>query len=189
MKTWLHKNYYWLIVAVVLLQMAICGGTANNLSSLHVIPVTEYLGISRSQYALGFSLRAVLATVTALVSGFVYRRFGYKKTTLFALLLYVIGHTMLSFMEHTGTFIAALAILGLGNTFCSTAGATYIISKWFRRKRGTVLGLVTASTGIGGSVLCIFQTQLMESYSWRASYLLCGITPGGDFAFNAPDHS
>lgn len=171
----LRRNYYWIIAAVVLLQLGICGGADNNLSALHMVPVTAHLQITRSVYALGFSLRSVISMIVSFFSGALFRRFGYKKVTLVTLLLYAVGYGMLSRMESTGTYFVALALLGVACTFACTIGASCIIGSWFHRHRGTVLGVVTAATGIGGSVLCIFQTDLMQSYSWRSSYLLCGI--------------
>jgi sugar phosphate permease len=39
-----------------------------------------------------------------------------------------------------------------------------------------VLGTVSAASGLGGSVLCLAQTAVMEKFgTWRASFMLCGI--------------
>ena len=173
MKAWLHKHYHWLVACVVLLQLGICGGTDNNLSGLHLIPVTEFLGISRTQYALAFSIRSSIAMVATFYSGMVLRRFGYRKVVLCAGFLYVAGYCLLATMTNGFMLMAGLALLGTGATFCGTSGASYIINAWFRKHRGTVLGLVTAATGIGGSLLCLGQTWAMDTYSWRGSYVLC----------------
>lgn len=181
MNAWIRKHYHWIIAGVLFLQLAICGGSDNNLSGLHLIPVTEYLGISRTQYALAFSLRSCISMAMTFCSGMVLERFRYKRVALWACTMYIAGYCLLTFMSSSWMLVAGAAFLGMGATFCGTSGANFIVSAWFRKHRGTVLGLITAATGIGGSVLCLGQTRAMETYSWRASYMLCILLLAGIF--------
>jgi len=74
----------------------------------------------------------------------------------------------------------ASAILGLGEGFCTTAAASRMINTWFHSHQGMILGLVTASTGLGGSLFSVVLSKVIEAGSWRSSYylsaLLIGIT-------------
>ena len=175
MKAWIYKHYHWIIAGVILLLLAVCGGSDNNASGLHQIPVSEYLGISRTQYALAFSIRTCIAVVTTYLSGFLFRRLGYKKVVSCSVALYAAGYILLYTMTSSAAYYAGVICLGLGASFCGVAGAAYIVGAWFCKHRGTMLGLVTASTGIGGSLLCLLQTSLIDTYSWRSSYLLCAV--------------
>ena len=47
----LRKHYHWAIALVVLIELAIFSGILNNIISLHLIPVTEDLGISRGDFS------------------------------------------------------------------------------------------------------------------------------------------
>lgn len=186
MRIWLRKHYHWIIAGVVLLLLGICGGTDNNLSGLHLVPVTDFLGISRTQYALAFSVRSCVAMVATFCSGMVLRRFGYRKVVLCATALYIAGYCLLASMTNGFMLMAGTTLLGMGATFCGTSGANYIVSAWFRKHRGTVLGLVTAATGIGGSLLSLGQSWAIDTYSWRASYLLCIVFLVGIFFLMLP---
>ena len=79
MREFVRKNYYWVIAIVVLIEMFVWGGIANNINGLFVIPVTESLGVSRGRYSLVMSLNAMMSFASTMVSGVLFMRFGYKK--------------------------------------------------------------------------------------------------------------
>ena len=179
LKKRIFDNYHWIIAAVTLLILFIYGGTANNFSSLHIIPITEELKISRTTFSLVYSIKSVMSMLASYFSGFILKKFGFRKTSTFFLVIATIGYVALAFMESIWILALACFIMGACTSFCGTTGATNIISTWFHRHRGTVLGCVTAATGIGGSVMCIVQTAAMNQFNtWRASYMFCGIACG-----------
>ena len=80
--------------------------------------------------------------------------------------------------------LTADILYGLTVGLCSSSGvaAPRVISAWFYKHRGTVLGVVTAATGLGGSVLSILQNAMIQNISWRWSFysvailmLLCAV--------------
>jgi MFS family permease len=65
-----------------------------------------------------------------------------------------------------------IASLGSGVTV-SLPNAT--VQKWFVKKRGLALGLVTAGVGAGTMVLAPLTQYLITSFGWRTSYIIIGI--------------
>ena len=57
----IKKHYYWILLGVMVLLMAIRGGIYNNMSGLHQGPVTEGLGITPVQFSLAVSAYSVVA--------------------------------------------------------------------------------------------------------------------------------
>lgn len=176
MREFVRKNYYWVIAIVVLIEMFVWGGIANNINGLFVIPVTESLGVSRGSYSLVMSLNAMMSFASTMVSGVLFMRFGYKKLVVGSLaaaglaLCFLFGNSRNLVMLGIG-----VAIYGLGSGLCSTAGMTKIIGDWFHEKRGLVLGIVSSSTGIGGSLFCMMLTGVMQKSDWRMAYRTAGI--------------
>ncbi len=175
LKKRLLDHYHWIIAVVTLLILFIYGGTANNFSSLHIKPVSEALGISRTTFSLIYSIKAVMSMLASYFSGAILKKFGFRATASFFLLVATLSYVGLTFMNAWWVFLLATFAMGAATSFCGTTGATNIISVWFHRHRGTVLGLVTAATGLGGSVMCIAQNAAMERYTWRGSFALCAI--------------
>ena len=175
MGAWIKKHYHWIIAAVVLLEMSVYVGFLNNLTSLHIVPVTEELHISRGSFSLAISVKHLVGFFTTMVSGVLFLKFGYRKLVLGGLFLGSIAYTLLAFSQSVAMLAAGTLVMGLLDFACSSTGATKIVGSWFYKYRGTVLGFVSAATGIGGSIFCIVLNKVIESYGWRVSYGLCAV--------------
>ncbi len=175
LKKRLLDNYHWIIAAITLLMLFIYGGAANNFSSLHIIPVSEALGISRTTFSLIFSIKSIMSMLASYFSGAILKKFGFRATASTFLLIASISYVALALMNTTWIFVVVCFAMGAATSFCGTTGATNIISVWFHRHRGTVLGFVSAATGLGGSVMCVAQNAAMERFTWRGSFAFCAI--------------
>ncbi len=171
----LKRNYHWVITLVLLLELAVFGGILNNVLSLYIIPVTEELGISRGSFSLAMSIRPFIGFFATLFSGVLLVKFGYRKLVSGFLLAAALGFCLLGAARQTGMLALAAALLGLGEAFCTTPAASRLVNSWFYSRQGTVLGLVSASTGLGGSLFSILMTQVIGRSGWRWSFFLSAI--------------
>ena len=171
---WIKKHYYWIIVAIVLFQLFSFGGLGNTFANIHVIPVTEDLGISRTQFSLPISLKGLFTTLGTFVSGFFLSRFGSKKTIAFGLLFISLTYFLLGLcLKQYALLFLYCGMVGLGGGLCGTSVATKVITSWFHKHRGFILGLATSATTLGGSLLGILQPMAMERFqTYKASFLL-----------------
>lgn len=175
MGAWIKKHYHWVIAIVVLLEMSVYVGFLNNLTGLHIVPVTEELHISRGSFSLAISVKHLIGFVATMVSGVLFLKFGYRKMVLGGLLLGSIAYTILALSQNAAMIALGTLVMGLLDFVCSSTGATKIVGTWFFKYRGTVLGLVSASTGIGGSIFCIILNRIIQTYGWRYSYGFCAV--------------
>ncbi len=79
-------------------------------------------------------------------------------------------------------FFYIIASLGSGVTV-SLPNAT--VQKWFVKKRGLALGLVTAGVGAGTFLLAPLSNHLINLLGWRSAYLIIGISYWGLLTLNA----
>ncbi len=173
---WLRENYHWVVVVVMFLMLFTHGGSLNNLSSLHIAPVTEELGISRSEYSLGLMGKTIFGMLSTFFSGAIIARFGSRLVATVGMVMSIVAFTLLACVQNIWMLFIAGSLLGFTYGFCSTSAAACVSRAWFHHHGGTVLGLITAATGIGGSVLCLIQTPVMQAFSFRASYLVSAIS-------------
>jgi len=61
--------------------------------------------------------------------------------------------------------------VGLGVSFAPTMATT---SRWFIKRRGLALGIVTSGIGIGTLVMSPVITYFISVYGWRTAYLIVG---------------
>lgn len=175
-RPWLRENYHFVVVAVMFLMLFTHGGSLNNLTSLHLVPVTEALGISRGEYSLALIGKTVFGMLSTFFSGAIIARFGSRLIASVGMVLSVIAFTLLACVQNIWMLFIAGSLLGFTYGFCCTSAAACVSRAWFHHHGGTVLGLITAATGIGGSALCLVQTPVMEAFSFRASYLVSAIS-------------
>lgn len=171
----IKKHYHWIIVAVILIEQAVHVGIINNLSGLFIIPVTEDLEITRGSFSLAYSLRSLAGFFSTLFSGILFAKYGFRKLASVFLLVTAGAYALLGSSQNGLMLAVALALSGIGEGFCSTAAASRMVNTWFHTHQGLVLGLVTASTGLGGSLFSIILSGSIETKGWRTGYYLCGL--------------
>ena len=181
MLTFIKKHYHWVIAAVMLLEMAVIGGIANNYNGLFLLNVTADLGISRASYSLAYCAKYLFSFISTLFSAYFFLRFGNRIPLIAGLVFEAIGYALLPLSNDIAMLAVANAILGIGDAFCCTAAASRIIGDWFHKHKGTVWGIVSASTGVGGSLFCMLLSGIMETSGWRAGYTVCSITVAAIF--------
>lgn len=168
----IKKNYHWVIAAVSLLHMLIYGGAINNFTGYHMIPVTEALEISRTAFSLAESIRSIAGIFSTLFAGVLVQRYGYRKTTSVFLFVVCIANIFYTCATAYWMLIVGNLLMGLARGFCFTAGLSRLLSVWFHKYRGTVLGVVTAATGVGSTLLGFAQAAAIELVSFRLSFAL-----------------
>lgn len=174
----IHQNYHWVVAGIMFIMVFFYGGGINNISSLHIVPVTEYFGISRAEFSMLTSSRTVIAMISTFISGFMISKYGVRLCSGLGMAAGMVGYILLAQMKVPVMLIPGNALLGIGAGLCSTSAAVFVTRVWFHRHGGTVLGLITAASGIGSSLICILQTAVMEATSFRGSYLVCAVASG-----------
>lgn len=175
MLSWIKQRYHWVIALVMLVELAVVGGMANNYTALYVIPVTMDLGITRADFSLAISVKSLIGFIFTSISGGIFMRFGTKKPIVFGVALYVAVMGILSQCNSIAMLATVSAVAGVAEALSCTAAVSRVISDWFNRFQGTVLGLVSAATGFGGSIICTILSGTIEKSGWRNSYLVAAI--------------
>lgn len=167
----LRKNYHWLIVGLVLLEMMVFGGVINSFS-VFMIPLCESLNITRGTFALATTPYTVMTFVSTIFSGCFVKRWGYRRSAIFSLLLAASGMALMSAANTVALFCISRILFAMGYGVCFTAGAVGIAREWFWKHQGLVIGIVTMGTGVGGSLMTLLITAVMESTNWQVASLL-----------------
>jgi len=75
-------------------------------------------------------------------------------------------------MNNLWYFYGGYTIIGVGIAATSLVPATAVVSNWFKKHRGTAIGIMSTGVGAGGLVLAPFiGSYLIPTFGWRASYL------------------
>ena len=169
MKEKIVKHYYWVIAFAALTVMTVAGGIINCRSGVFMIPVTESLGISRGDFSLAMSIRGMVGFVLSLISGVLYIRLGYRKVVSIGMLIMAVGMGMHAVSDGMAIVCVAAVLEGI-NSLCISTGAPRLIGNWFHGRYGLVMGIVSAGTGLGGSLFGIILSKSVSAAGWRVGY-------------------
>ena len=175
MLQFVKKHYHWVIAGLLFLMMGVRGGVSNNLAGLHLIPVTEALSITRAQFSVATSACFIVAMLSTMFSGAIFSRISFRVVISGLMLSGGVAIALMGSADQFWIFLAGYMLQGVTNGICAEAVTTRIVSCWFHRHKGTVLGAVSSATGLGGSIVCLLQTAMIQQYSYRYSLYFAAI--------------
>lgn len=176
--SFLKKHYHWLIVVLILLQLTVHGGTNNNFATLFFLPVSQDFQVSRSVFSIATSLKAIASVLGTFLSGAVLLRFGYRKSAFAFLLVGIVALCILSASNGMTLYCIGCVLWGLADGVCINSGPPRLVNSWFHRHQGAVLGTVTAATGLGGSLMCLILSAIIEKTGWKSAFLTAAALMG-----------
>ena len=90
----IRQNYHWIVAFLVFLQMIVFGGLLNS-ASVYIIPISEALGVTRGSYSLATIPYSITCTLSTMVSGYLFQKFGYKKSAIASLILIAVASPLI----------------------------------------------------------------------------------------------
>ena len=166
-------DYKWVVIALCFMMVLVALGFCSSPRSLMIEPISKALGIERSVYSITDSCRYITTAVINVFFGFLVARFGPKKLILGGFTSLIISALLFSFAEHILIVYLAGVFLGIGLSWTTTTMVGYVVTRWCAENKGTIMGAVLASNGIGGAIaIQIVSPMIAESAEgYRNAYL------------------
>ena len=171
-------DYKWIIIVLSFLMVSVTLGFASSTKSLFPDEIAKDLGVGRSLVSIGESCRYIATAVINLFFGFSIAKFGAKKLILAGLIC--VSGSMLLYSVADNLFLIYVAgtLLGVGFSWTSTTMVGYVVGIWCAENKGTIMGLVLASNGLGGAIAIqivggMINPDVVGSY--RNAYLTIAI--------------
>jgi len=173
-KTHFKVFYGWYIVAAGTLLLATCFGISYSFS-VYFPALQSDFSWNRAATSGVFSLYLVLVGFFSILCGRAIDRYGPKPVVLIMGVVTGISFILTAQVHSLWQFYLSYSVLLAAGT-----GGMYIIvmstaSRWFYRKRATVMGILGTGASLGSVVMAPASAWLIETYQWRAAYMLTGI--------------
>ena len=172
-------HYAWVIAGGTFLIVMIGAGVRSSPGVL-VVPLENEFGWSRATISLAVGINIALYGLIAPFTAATMDRFGLQRTIAVALCLVGTGVALTTLMTESWQLILLWGIVvGSGTGFTANVLTALIASRWFVKRRGTVLGLMTSSVAGGQLLFLPVFAFLTVNYGWRAmTLLIAGIVLG-----------
>lgn len=168
-------HYGWLVAAVTFLTMLATAGVMGSAGIL-MGPLEQEFGWSTEQISSAIAIRLMFYGVFAPFAAAFMNYWGVRKVTLFALMMILAGISASYFMTELWQLVALWGvIIGMGTGMTALVLGATVATRWFRARRGLVVGLMTAANATGSLVFLPLLASLADRFGWRTALtvLIC----------------
>ena len=163
--------YGWVIVATMWVVNFSTMATGNLNFGLFILPMSNSLGMSRSQFGWAQTTRRVSASLSSFVVGRLIDRYGPRVFIPVAAIVIAVCLWLVSKTSAPWQVITLFGIVGVSGLATPNGIVTSVpVAKWFRRKRGRALAIATTGLGVGGIVFLPFTQFLIDNLGWRGAW-------------------
>ena len=158
----------WFAAAVTFLTLVATAGFRSAPSVL-VVPLEESFGWSRDQISLAIAINVLLFGLTAPFAAALMERFGIRRVVMSALLTVGVGAYSTIFITKPWHLIALWGVVvGVGTGSMALVFAATIANRWFVKRRGIVIGALTAATATGQLIFLPGLSALATNIGWKS---------------------
>lgn len=172
-------EYKWIIIGLCFLMVLVCLGFCSSSKGLYLSPMTEALEIKRSAFSIGDSIRYISTAIVNMFFGILVSKFGTKKLICAGIVSLIVSTLIYSFASQLYWFYIAGAFLGVGFSWTTTTMVGTVVNRWCSEKKGTIMGAVLASNGIGAAVAAQILTPIIyqegNKFGYRDAYILTSV--------------
>jgi MFS family permease len=134
-------------------------------------PIAESLGTDRSVVALAASLVWLGTGLGGIFMGWIADRVGMRPVAMFGALMTALGLAISALGQSWALIVGSAIFIGLlGNSAHFPPLVTYV-SRWFDRRRGTAVALISSGQYVAGVVWPYVFERSMAEFGWQATML------------------
>lgn len=165
-------HYAWVIAAVgfIFYWFTVC--IISNCVGMFVAPVSQALGISRSQFSLTTTFTSLGSMAMSALAGRLYGKYSIRRVLLLLSVTTPLAYGCYSIAPNIYCFYAIGVICGIGMAGIASVGVSALISNWFNEKRGTAIAIAVTGSGVGGIFFNPLIAKLITDLGWRQAYLI-----------------
>ena len=169
------KFYYgWVVLAACFIILIIATGTQYSFGVFFKSLAMDF-DLTRALTSEIFSVYMVISILFSILGGWALDRYGPKAVfvvmglfTGLSLFLTSKGHTL----WHLFISYSLLLAIGTGPAYPTSMS---LVSRWFTKRRGLAVGIVSSGSGIGIVVMSPIAAWLITSFGWQNSYLIMAL--------------
>lgn len=162
----------WWVAVVAFVALLAAAGFRAAPGAL-MVPLHEEFGWSTTVMSLAVSVNLLLYGLTAPFAAALMDRFGIRQVVAVALTLVALGAGGSVLMTASWQLLVFWGVLiGFGTGSMALVFAATIANRWFVKRRGLVMGILTAGSATGQLIFLPIVAELAETAGWRVASLV-----------------
>jgi MFS family permease len=169
-------HYGWVVAGTTFLTMLVAAGAVGAPGVL-LLPLQRDFGWQTSEISGAMAIRLLLFGLMGPFAAALINRFGVRRMVLASLSTVGGGLALsLAMTELWQLILLWGVVVGIGTGMIAMVLGATVATRWFVKRRGLVIGLLTASTATGQLVFMPLIAWIADGMGWRpAVMLLCGL--------------
>jgi MFS family permease len=172
---WMAKrnlHYGWVVAATTFLTMLATAGSMGS-AGVMIQPLHQEFGWDIADISTAMAVRLVLFGLLGPFAAAFMNHFGVRQVVSTALAMIVFGIVASLFMTEIWQLLLLWGlVIGVGTGMTALVLGATVASRWFTKRRGLVVGLMTASNATGQLIFLPILASLTEAYGWRTALTL-----------------
>jgi MFS family permease len=165
-------HYGWIVAGTTFLVMLATAGAMGSAGVL-IQPLEKEFGWTTEQISSALAIRLVFFGLLGPFAAAFMNHFGIRKVVTAALVLIGVGVGLSMLMRELWQMMVLWGIvIGVGTGMTALVLGATVASRWFDKRRGLVVGLMTASNATGQLIFLPLLAALSENIGWRAALTL-----------------
>jgi MFS family permease len=145
--------------------------------AVFLLPLEREFGWTRSQVASVYSIYLLVNGLTAALVGLVFDRLGPRWVYGTGMALLGSAFFLAGGLSSLWQFYLFIGVLvGLGVSLNGMVPGSALLSRWYRERLSTAIGIAFSAVGVGTIVFVPLAQYFITQYDWRFAYRIMGIT-------------
>ena len=162
-----RMHYAWIVLAVMF-SATLAGVGVRAAPGVMIIPLEHAFGWNVATISGAVSLNIILLGVTGPFLTGLIEFAGLKRTIIGCMLVLIAGTGLSNFMTSPWQlFLTWGLMVGVGSGAGAVGIAAAVANRWFAKRNGLAMGLLTAANAAGQLVFLPLLAMLAEHYGWR----------------------
>ncbi len=145
-------DYKWVIIGLCILMVMVSLGFVSSTKSLFPDEIAKALGVERSLVSIYESMRYIGTAIVNLFFGYLIAKFKPKLLIIAGFISLISSMLLFSFANSLWVLYVAGLLMGVGFSWTTTTMVGYVVDIWYSENKGTIMGIILASNGIGGAI-------------------------------------
>jgi predicted MFS family arabinose efflux permease len=168
-------HYAWVVAAVTFLVL-LCSAGFRSTPSVLIVPLQGEFGWNRATISVAISINLLLFGLSGPFAAALMQRYGIKQVMIVALLFIAAGASLTPLITAPWQLdlLWGIVVGGATGAMASVLAAT-VAARWFLKKRGLMMGLLSASSATGQIQFLPLLAFLATHAGWRSATLAVAV--------------